>query len=111
MAKKFKISRSFTYKAYLIKINKNGEKIKKFIYKSECHYYVEKYILDLLNNANISENILKINDELDFNINSDYFELFNICTIEDNNREDYLIESINIKNNIINIKSPIDDNI
>ena len=113
MAKKFKISRSFTYKAYIVKNINEGQKIKKFIYKSECHYYVEKFILDLLNNANFSEGqkILKLNNELEFNINLDYFEIINVCTIEDNNRENYLIESINIKNNIINIKSPVDDNI
>ena len=113
MAKKFKISRSFTYKAYLLSVNNNGEKIKKFIYKSECHYYVEKFILDMLNNANVNdgEKTLKLNNDIDFNIDSDYFNIINVCTVEDNNREDYLIESINIKNNQINIKSPVDDNI
>lgn len=113
MAKKFKISRSFTYKAYLVKNINEGEKIKKFIYKSECHYYVEKFILDMINNANVNENekTLKLNNGIDFNIDSDYFEIINVCTIEDNNRENYLIESINVKNNQINIKSPVDDNI
>ena len=116
MAKKFKISRSFTYKAYLVKKINDDEKIKKFIYKSECHYYVEKFILDLLNNAKVNENekTLKLfnNDvDIDFNIDNDFFEIINVCTIEDNNRENYLIESIVIKNNQINIKSPIDDNI
>ena len=116
MAKKFKISRSFTYKAYLVKKINDDEKIKKFIYKSECHYYVEKFILDLLNNtnANNGEKTLKLklnDDDIDFNIDSDYFEIINVCTVEDNNRENYLIESIIVKNNQINIKSPIDDNI
>lgn len=112
MAKKFKISRSFTYKAYLLTVNNEGEKIKKFIYKSECHYYVEKFILDLINgSSNEGENILKLNNDINFNIDSDYFEIINVCTIEDNNCENYLIESINVKNNQINIKSPVDDNI
>lgn len=112
MAKKFKISRSFTYKAYLLTVDNDGKKIKKFIYKSECHYYVEKFILDLINGStNEGENILKLNNDINFNINSDYFEIINVCTVEDNNRENYLIETINIKNNLINIKSPVDDNI
>lgn len=113
MAKKFKISRSFTYKAYLVKKINDDEKIKKFIYKSECHYYVEKFILDLLNNANVNEDekTLKLNNDINFNIDSDYFEIINVCTVEDNNRENYLIESIIVKNNQINIKSPVDDNI
>ena len=113
MAKKFKISRSFTYKAYLVKNINESEKIKKFIYKSECHYYVEKFILDLLNNANVNNDkkTLKLNNDIDFNIDSDYFDIINVCTVEDNNRENYLIESINVKNNQINIKSPVDDNI
>lgn len=112
MAKKFKISRSFTYKAYLVTINNEGKKTSKFVYKSECHYYVEKFILDLINSSvNEDENTLKLNNDIKFNINSDYFEIINVCTIEDNNRENYLIESINVKNNQINIKSPVDDNI
>ena len=111
MAKKFKINRSFTYKAYICKVNENGEKTSKFVYKSECHYYVEKHILDLLNSASNSEGILKLSDTLDFNINSDFFEIINVTTIEDSERENYLIETINIKNNQINIKSPVDDNI
>ena len=52
-----------------------------------------------------------INNDIDFNIDSDYFEIINVCTVEDNNRENYLIESIIVKNNQINIKSPVDDNI
>ena len=113
MAKKFKISRSFTYKAYICKVNDKGEKIKRFVYKSECHYYVEKHILDMLNNANVNdgEKTLKLNGVIDFNIDSDYFDIINVCTVEDSDREDYLIESIIVKNNQINIKSPVDDNI
>ena len=39
----------------------------------------------------------------DFNIDSDFFEIINVCTIEDNNRENYLIETIIVKDNQINI--------
>ena len=106
MAKKFKINRSFIYKAYICKVDEKGEKSSKFVYKSECHYYVEKHILDLLNNASNSEGILKLNGELEFNINSDYFEIINVTTIEDSERENYLIETIKIKNNQINIIAP-----
>lgn len=106
MAKKFKISRSFTYKAYICKVNDKGEQTKKFVYKSECHYYVEKHILDLLNSASNNEGMLKLNDELDFNINSDFFEIINVTTIEDSERENYLIETIKVKENQIIIKAP-----
>ena len=106
MAKKFKINRSFTYKAYICKVNEKGKKTSKFVYKSECHYYVEKHILDLLNSASNSGGILKLNDTLDFNINSDYFEIINVTTIEDSERENYLIETIKVKNNEIIIKAP-----
>lgn len=109
MAKKFKISRSFTYKAYIVKTNENGEQTKKFVYKSECHYYVEKHILDLLNSASNSEGILKLNDTLDFNINLDFFEIINVTTIEDSERENYLIETIRVKDNQIIIKAPNED--
>lgn len=109
MAKKFKISRSFTYKAYICKVNENGEQTKKFVYKSECHYYVEKHILDLLNSASNSEGILKLNDTLDFNINLDFFEIINVTTIEDSERENYLIETIKVKDNQIIIKAPNED--
>ena len=108
MAKKFKISRSFTYKAYFVKNINEGEKIKKFIYKSECHYYVEKFILDMLNSANVNEDekTLKLNNDIDFNIDSDYFEIINVCTVEDNNRENYLIETISVVDGKIYIKAP-----
>ena len=106
MAKKFKINRSFTYKAYICKVDDKGEKVSKFVYKSECHYYVEKHILDLLNSASNSEGILKLNDTLDFNINSDFFEIINVTTIEDSERENYLIETIKVKDSQIIIKAP-----
>lgn len=106
MAKKFKINRSFTYKAYICKVDDKGEKTSKFVYKSECHYYVEKHILDLLNSASNSEGILKLNDTLDFNINSDFFEIINVTTIEDSERENYLIETIKVKDSQIIIKAP-----
>ena len=106
MAKKFKINRSFTYKAYICKVDDKGEKTSKFVYKSECHYYVEKHILDLLNSASNSEGILKLNNTLDFNINSDFFEIINVTTIEDSERENYLIETIKVKDSQIIIKAP-----
>lgn len=109
MAKKFKISRSFTYKAYICKVNDKGEKTSKFVYKSECHYYVEKHILDLLNSASNSEGMLKLSDTLDFNINSDFFEIINVTTIEDSERENYLIETIKVKDSQIIIKAPNED--
>ena len=106
MAKKFKINRSFTYKAYICKVNNKGEKTSKFVYKSECHYYVEKHILDLLNSASNSEGVLKLSDTLDFNISSDFFEIINVTTIEDSERENYLIETIKVKDSQIIIKAP-----
>ena len=106
MAKKFKIKRSFTYKNYICKVDDKVKKTSKFVYKSECHYYVEKHILDLLNSASNSEGILKLNDTLSFNINSDFFEIINVTTIEDSERENYLIETIKVKDSQIIIKAP-----
>lgn len=108
MAKKLKINRTFTYKAYecenylnLLNLNNINEcenyknLIKshtgKFLFKSECHYYTEKYILDFINN--------NYNNLTDANI----YLIYKINTEEDKNIEDLLIELIYIKNNKIYI--------
>ena len=53
MANKIKINRPFIYKAYQVNDFNNclhSLKDAKFLFKSECHYYVEKFILDFINN-------------------------------------------------------------
>lgn len=59
--KKIKINRPYIYKAYQVEDPKNlinfsdskqilaNVKNYKFLFKSECHYYVEKFILDFIN--------------------------------------------------------------
>lgn len=85
---KLKLNRSFTYKAYMmnasdeIKFNQHeGE----FMFKSDCHYYVEKFILDYINN-----NVATKSNE----IKNSKFVIYKISTIEDNKIDDQLIESI-----------------
>lgn len=92
MSKKLKIGREYTFKAYAVEtlenVNANlhsGE----FLFKSECHYYCEKYVLDLIN-ANVE--------------NAKNYLIYKISTLEDSNIEDMLIEQIFVKDGIIYIK-------
>ena len=93
MTTKVKISRSFTFKAYRVK---NGEQVLndahsgEFMLKSECHYYAEKGVLDFV----------KSNIE---NVKNDKFTIFKICTQEDTDVKDVLIELITVKDGQINI--------
>lgn len=93
MAKKFKISRSFTYKAYVVNSDENGSETRKFLYKSECHYYVEKHILDALNSGEYEQD-------------NCHYEIVNVTTVEDSERENYLIETITVADGKIYIKAP-----
>ena len=93
MAKKFKINRSFTYKAYVVSVNENNEEVRNFLYKSECHYYVEKHILDALNSG-------------EYNCDNCHYEIINVTTVEDSKRENYLIETISVADGKIYIKAP-----
>ena len=93
MSTKVKISRSFTFKAYCVKEGKNvlndahsGE----FMLKSECHYYAEKGVLDFI----------KSNLE---SVKNDKFVIYKICTQEDSDVKDMLIELITVKNGEIHI--------
>lgn len=91
---KLKTRRNFVYKLYEteknVEINKNLH-TGKFLFKSECEYYVEKFALDFINN-NFSEELKNIN-----------FSIYKISTIEDSNIEDLLIEIINYDGEKINI--------
>lgn len=92
---KIKINREFTYKAYIVK---NGEEVLnnvhvgEFMSKSDCHYYCEKFVLDYVKNnlTDVKENQYK-------------FAIYKIFTLEDDNREDMLIELISVKDGKINI--------
>ena len=53
--------------------------------------------------------MLKLSDTLNFNIDSDFFEIINVTTIEDSERENYLIETIKVKDSQIIIKAPNED--
>lgn len=97
MAKKIKVNRDFIFKAYELEPGTTIDSIDKakhsgtFMTKSECHYYVEKHVLDFINNnANECENKI--------------FTIFNVSNIEDSDREDYFIESIEYKDGEIKIR-------
>ena len=95
MATKIKISRSFTFKAYCVN---NGEEVLKnvhcgeFMLKSECHYYAEKGVLDFVK-SNI-ESVNKCEHK---------YAIYKVCTLEDSNCEDLLIELIYVKDGEIHI--------
>lgn len=96
MAKKIKNSRLFTFKAYDVKDCKevlNNAHGGKFMFKSDCHYYTEKHILDFINNN--LDTVKK-----DKNI----FAIYKINIEEDKNIEDMLIELIYVKDDKIIIK-------
>lgn len=81
MANKIKVVRNYTFKAYQVEDVKNIDASKhsgEFIYKSECHYYVEKEILDIIQ-SNKKESI---------------YCIYQISTLEDSNIVDKLIEVI-----------------
>lgn len=93
MSKKLKNSRLFTFKVYNVS---NCEvltnlHVGEFMFKSECHYYVEKYVLDFINN-----NYEKLDK-------SNKYAIYKISTIEDTKIEDMLIEQIFVKDGAINI--------
>ena len=90
---KIKNLRLFTFKAYVV--NESEEVLKnahkgEFLFKSDCHYYVEKFVLDFVKNN------LK-------NVNAKKYLIYKISTIEDTNVEDLLIEQIFVKDDKINI--------
>jgi hypothetical protein len=61
-----------------------------FMLKSECHYYAEKGVLDFV----------KSNLE---SVKEDKFTIFKVCTQEDTNVKDMLIELITVKDGEIHI--------
>lgn len=93
-----KISRSFTFKAFQVDSSKTTrEELKsvygsqhtgEFKYKSECHYYCEKEILDMLRG-----------DMTDTNI----YAIYKVCTLEDNDVADTLVELIYVNDGKIAI--------
>lgn len=97
MKKNFKITRDYQFKAY--KIDKDQVEVDKnrhngeFLFKSECHYYVSKFIIDLL--ENIKDDTIKIN-------------IYQVGCREDDNRCDKLIESYFIDNDQIKIDACLD---
>lgn len=111
--KKIKNSRSFTFKAYAVNVSEEilndskkylefvnsvkSENVNKhfgtFTFKSDCEYYVEKNILETINN--ISQGPKNVN----------FYLIYKVSTIEDSNIDDSLLLSIyyNVDENIINI--------
>lgn len=86
----FKNQRNFTFKAYELELNqeiKIDAHCGKFVFSSECEYYVEKFILDYFNK--------NFNDE---SIKNKKFAIYKINTVEDSNIDDMLIMVININN-------------
>lgn len=96
MSKKVKISRKFTFKAYCVNNDSqvlNNAHEGEFMFKSECHYYAEKYVLDFVKNNIDSQEL----------VGAKKFTIYKISTIEDSNIEDMLIEQIYVKDGEINI--------
>lgn len=98
MATKVKIQREFTFKAYVVDADViNPSEITsdahcgEYFYKSECHYYCEKAVLDFL----------KANQDQDFT--SKIYLIYKVCTVEDNKTPDMLLETITMKDGKINI--------
>lgn len=111
--KKIKVLRSFTFKAYSVSvdekllndikkyqefvINTKKENVNKhfgkFVFKSDCEYYVEKNILDLINNISQGPK------------NSNIYLIYKVSTLEDSNIDDSLLMSIYYNNDeqIINL--------
>lgn len=96
---KLKIKRSFIYKAYYFEGSEvtNNSHVGEFVFKSECHYYCEKAVLDIINNN--QDGALKKQLQEDAK-----YLIYKICTLEDSNINDMLVEVINIdKDGNINI--------
>lgn len=96
MSTKVKTNREFTYKAYTV--NKGVEVLNnvhtgEYLSKSDCHYYCEKFVLDYVKN-NLSTVIKE----------GQSFAIYKIFTLEDDKREDMLIELITVKDDVINIR-------
>lgn len=84
-AKNLKVKRTFTYKAYVLEAGEvfNSEAhTGQYLKKSECHYYVEKDVLDLLQQTG---------DE------GFAYGIYQVSTIEDDERPDKLVEIIRVK--------------
>lgn len=92
MEKKLKISRSFTFKAYVVNKNEdvlNDAHMGEFMSKSECHYYCEKFVLDFVkNNKDDTKKYL----------------IYKISTLEDTKIKDMLIEQIYVNDGKIIIE-------
>ena len=93
MQTKVKVARSFTFKAYIAESEEalTNVKERKFLSKSECHYYCEKFVLDYVKN-NMSS------------VENKVFAIFKVSTLEDVECEDLLIELITVKDDKINIR-------
>lgn len=96
---KIKIERPFVYKAYqLLKDVKKDEILQtlkdanncKFLFKSECHYYVEKFILDfiktnlqnLTNANNCKFTLIKVYDSDILTIANEIINVYEILQID-----------------------------
>lgn len=96
MAKKISVSRSFTFKAYRVndgEISLKNVKNYEFLFKSECHYYAEKFVLDYIND----------NFESLKNVNGLKFILIKVYDHDLTDFNDFLIEQISVKNDKIHI--------
>ena len=104
MATKVKIQREFTFKAYAVANTQEtapaagqhtGEYMTKS--KSECHYYCEKAVLDMLK-ANADKFDIYERDSMAWCI-------YKVCTLDDESKQfgDVLVETISIKGGMINI--------
>lgn len=90
MATKVKVVREYTFKAYSV----NSSEVKpdvhsgEFFYKSDCHYYCEKEVLDRINSER----------------KECTFAIWQVSTVEDSKIADKLIEIIDYDGEKVTIK-------
>ena len=87
--KQFKISRRFTYKAYVVEVENEALitadcHVGEFVTRSDCHYYCEKAILDAFQSNDKNALIGKI------------YLIYKVSTVEDSTVQDMLLERIQV---------------
>ena len=105
MATKVKIQREFTFKAFKVLVIAGAEEtipatnqhMGEYVTKSECHYYCEKAVLDMLK-ANADKFGMYERDGM-------VWCIYKVCTLDDESKQfgDVLVETISIKDGMINI--------
>lgn len=104
MATKVKVQREFTFKAFVVANTEEtapaaDQHTGEYMTKSECHYYCEKAVLDFLKAMPADQ--LKVSERGHM-----AWCIYKVCTLDDESKqfEDVLVETIRIKDGMINIR-------